>query len=132
MIRVSLAAVAFLFVACAPAASAGAENKAPRIVSHNVKVAAGFRVTASVRVCDDSGGNLLFLVSETRLRDGKTAGQVLKLTRTGTRSCRTYVLKWKAKFQPFTYRDYYLVAISARDKGDLYSNAATEYWQIYD
>lgn len=115
-------------------ASAGTVDKPPRIVSHSMEVAEGFRLTARLRLCDDSGGNIRFLVSETRFRDGQRTAREpsFTLVRTGTRSCRSYVLTWKAKLQPFRYGDYYLVAIGAVDKGGLNSKAVTEYWAILD
>lgn len=94
----------------------------------------GFSITAQLRVCDDSGGSIGFLVSETRFRDGKKTAREpsFTLVRAGTDSCRSYVLRWKAKLGPFRYGDYYLVAVAAVDKSRLNSNAVTEYWSILD
>jgi len=96
--------------------------------------APGFRVTAHLRVCDDSGGSLRILVSETRFRDGQRTSRFpsFTLTRPGTTSCRSYLVTWTPRLGPFRYGDYYLVAVGVIDRDGLNSNTVTAYWAILD
>jgi hypothetical protein len=110
-------------------------NAAPRIVSsrfglvsHGPSGAGRYlMLEARFRVCDDSDGKLLALVSERKMQLGRTIAEssLRRVLPAVGESCRPYRVEWRVAAR-FLGTGTHTIDVRVRDAGGMWSNTVTK------